>query len=347
MDALVPNPNGLPGMAGWNWDSNTGDVIDAFATVGITLADTKEETLAAIDHPLARLLLDYREAAKRANTYGREWVREHITDARVFATWNPCQAKTGRMSCKGPNLQQIPRDPAYRRCFVAKPGHVLVKCDFSQIELRIAAKVTGDRRMLDAYQKGEDLHTLTAAKFLGVEPSAVTKEARQLGKPVNFGAIYGLGPRSLRRKARSDYGKEMTEKEARGFLNAFFAQYPGVRAWHTRIKCEKATAVWTLGGRRIAVEPDQFYGAKANYVVQGSGGDGLKRALVLLWERRGECPGAEVVLAVHDEIVIEVPEADAEVAKAWVARSMIDAMAPLLDPVPVEVEAKVGRTWGG
>jgi DNA polymerase-1 len=139
----------------------------------------------------------------------------------------------------------------------------------------------------------------------------------------------------------------MTEEQARGFLNAFFAEFSGVRSWHNRLKRERATEVRTLGGRRVAVEADQFHGAKANYVVQGAGGDGLKRALVLLWERRGECPGAEVVLAVHDEVVVEVPESEAEPAKAWVSRCMVDAMAPLIDPVPVEVEAKVGRTWGG
>src|SRR5262249_2075483 len=151
------------------------------------------------------------------------------------------------------------RDPAYRRCFTAKPGHVLVKCDFSQIELRIAAKVTGDKRMLAAYQNGEDLHTLTAARFLGVGVGSVTREARQMAKPVNFGAIYGLGWDSLRRKARLDYGKEMTEEQAKGFLDAFFAEFPGVRTWHNRLRREKATEVRTLGGRRIAVEADQFH----------------------------------------------------------------------------------------
>src|SRR5262249_53972382 len=143
------------------------------------------------------------------------------------------------------------------------------------------------------------------------------------------------------------YGKEMTEEQARGFLDAFFAEFPGVRAWHNRLKRDKATEVRTLGGRRIAVEADQFYGAKANYAIQGTGGDGLKRALVLVWERRDECPGAEVVLAVHDEIVVEVPEAQVDRAQAWVKACMIEAMAPLIAPVPVEAEAKVGRTWGG
>jgi DNA polymerase-1 len=105
--------------------------------------------------------------------------------------------------------------------------------------------------------------------------------------------------------------------------------------------------VWTLGGRRIAVGADQFHGAKANYIVQGTGGDGLKRALILLAERQSECPSAAPVLAVHDEIVIEVPEADAEKATAWLKRSMVDAMAPLIAPVPVEVEVTSGRTWAG
>ena len=104
MDALAPTPNCLPGMSGWNWNSNAADVPEAFAAVGVTLADTKEETLAGSNHPLARLLLDYREAAKRSGTYGREWVMEHVTDGRVYATWNQCQAKTGRVSCSRPNL---------------------------------------------------------------------------------------------------------------------------------------------------------------------------------------------------------------------------------------------------
>ncbi len=92
-----------------------------------------------------------------------------------------------------------------------------------------------------------------------------------MAKPVNFGAIYGLGPRSLRLKVKADYGKDMTEQQARGFLDAFFKEFPSVRAWHNELKRAKATEVWTLGGRRIAVEPDQSYGAKANYVVQGTG----------------------------------------------------------------------------
>ena len=143
------------------------------------------------------LLREYRAAAKRSGTYGREWLRHVSPDVRVYATWKQIGAgASGRMSCKGPNLQQLPRDPRYRRCFIAPPGRVLVKADYSQIELRIAAKITGDTRMLAAYQKGEDLHTLTARALLG--KTDVTKADRQLAKAVNFGLLYGQGRRVWR-----------------------------------------------------------------------------------------------------------------------------------------------------
>jgi DNA polymerase I-like protein with 3'-5' exonuclease and polymerase domains len=249
------------------------------------------------------------------------------------------------MSCSDPNLQQIPRGAEYRRCFVARPGHVLVSADYSQVELRIAVKVTGDRGLTAAYQAGEDVHRKTAARFLKVPVEQVTDDARQMSKPVNFGAIYGLGPDSLRRKAKAEYGIDMTQDQARSFLGAFFAEYPAVRTWHGRLRRGGAGEVRTLGGRRIAVEPDGFYGQKANYIVQGTGGDGIKRALGLLSERRVECPTARPVLAIYDEIVLEVPDLDAGTAAECLRRCMNDAMAPLLAPVPVQVEVAVGRTW--
>ena len=274
---------------------------------------------------------------------------QHVTGGRIYATWNQAGAKTGRMSCSKPNLQQVPRNTTYRRCFVASPGNVLIKCDFSQIELRVAAAVTGDKRMWAAYENGEDLHTITAAKFLGVKPGAVTEDERQMAKPVNFGAIYGLGPNSLRTKAKCEYGKDMTEEQARGFLNAFFVQYPAVREWHNKLKRTRSPEVRTLDNRRIAVEAKQFYGAKANYIVQGTAGDGLKRAIVLLHDanRRYECPEAQLLLAVHDELVIEVPEVETDRAhRGMVYRAcMVEAMRPLISPIPVAVKATVGPTW--
>ena len=344
LDRLAPNAATLTRTRNWN---KPAEVLAAFRQFQVELPDSSEGTLAAVDHPLASVVLAYREAAQRVQAFGRKWAQKHDRDGRVFATWNLTGAKTGRMSCSGPNLQQVPRAAGYRQCFVAAPGHVLVKCDFSQIELRIAAKVTGDAAMAAAYRDGLDLHRMTAAAFLGVGEQDVTKDARSAAKIVNFGAIYGMSPKGLRRKARTEYGRDVSLDEARRFLGAFFARFPDVARWHARLKRSQATHVATLAGRRIAVERDQFYGAKANFIVQGTGGDGLKRALVLLHERRAECPNARPVLAVHDEVVVEVPEAEAESARDWLCRCMVDGMRTLIDPVPVEVEASIGRTWGG
>jgi DNA polymerase-1 len=347
LDTMAPPPPGtLNGCAAWNWDSHT-QVQQALALAGCTVPDTTDETLAAAGHPLADKIRQRREAQKRASTYGRDWLAHVAADGRVYAGWHQCGAKTGRMSSGEPNMQNIPRDPAYRRCFRAPGGRVLIKADYSQIELRIAAKVANEARMIEAYRQGEDLHTLTARRMTGKE--TVSKEERQLAKPVNFGLIYGLGTASLRRKAKTDYGLDLSEQDAARYRSAFFAAYPGIRQWHGRLKGEigRVTETRTLTGRRCLVEAATWHGARANYVVQGTGGDGIKLALALLWERRAEAPGAFPVLAVHDEIVIEADAGQADAAAAWLKAAMVDAMAPLLDPVPVDVEVSIAPTWGG
>jgi len=139
--------------------------------------NTTDETLAAVDHPLAQLLRRYREANKRASTYGTDWLQQVADDGRVYPSWRQIGAASGRMSCSEPNMQQLPRGE-YRRCVVAPPGRVLVKADYSQIELRIAAKVSGDKALLAAYHRGDDLHTITARNVLGIVD--VTKQDRQL-----------------------------------------------------------------------------------------------------------------------------------------------------------------------
>src|SRR5262249_3836094 len=144
--------------------------------------------------------------------------------------------------------------------------------------------------------------------------------------PVNFGLIYGLGVDSLRRKAKTDYGLDLSAKDATRYRDAFFATYPGIARWHRQIKRGRATETRTLTGRRVLGEADGFVGGKANYMVQGSGGDGIKLALSLLWERRGQCPGAFPVLVVHDEIVIEADAEQAEAATSWLRAAMLDAM---------------------
>jgi DNA polymerase-1 len=345
LDALAPPCPGEPAGTGrWNWNSPR-QVLRAFAAAGHKLDRTDDATLAACPHPLAELLRRYRAASKRAWTYGLEWLKHVAEDGRVYAAWQQLGADSGRMACSKPNLQNLPTLEAYRRCFLAPPGRVLVKADYSQIELRIAAKVSGDAALLEAYRAGADLHTRTAQRVLGVEE--VSKHQRKLAKALGFGLLYGMGVRGFRLYAKSQYGLDMTEAEAGRYRRAFFDAYPGLARWHAQVKRQHALETRTLTGRRRRLTPKDSDTLRLNTPVQGSGADGLKQALALLWQRRHQCPGAFLVLVVHDEIVVEADAGQAEAAAAWLRQAMLDGMQPLLDPVPVAVDVTIAPTWGG
>jgi DNA polymerase I-like protein with 3'-5' exonuclease and polymerase domains len=345
LDAVAPaRAQGEMFGSGWKWDSPS-DVAEALAAVGCPVADTHDATLAALDHPLATLLRDYRAAKKLATTYGPAWLKGGYAGGRVYARWWQLGAGSGRMACSGPNLQNLPRDGRYRRCIAAPPGRVLVKADYSQIELRIAAKVAGEANMIEAYRRGDDLHVLTACRLLG--RADVTKADRQLAKALNFGLLYGMGARGFRVYARARYGVELTEEQAYQYRAAFFAAYPALAAWHRKVGRTERRPVETrtLAGRRVTKVAS--FNEKLNLPVQGTGADGLKSALALLWERRDQAPGAFPILAVHDEIVFEADADQADAVAGWLKAAMVDAMAPLVEPVPVEVEVRVTRAWGG
>jgi DNA polymerase I len=340
LDAAAPDKPGELFDGSWNWDSPE-QVKQALGLAGCPVDGTRDDVLAALEHPLARLIRDYREASKRASTYGEAWLKHVADDGRIYPSWAQFGANSGRMACGSPNMQNLPRG-AYRRCVIAPPGCALVKADYSQIELRIAAKISNDRALLAAYQRGDDLHILTARHVLGVPE--VTSEARQLAKAINFGLLYGMGAKAFRSYARTNYGVDMTEEQAAQYREAFFRTYPGLRQWHRSIK-DGACETRTLTGRRV--RNVERFTEKLNLPVQGTGADGLKAALALLWERRRQCGTAVPVLAVHDEVVVQCPVDDAPAVANWLKSAMIDAMAPLIEPIPVDVEVKTGRTWGG
>jgi DNA polymerase-1 len=338
-----PRPSTLDGYSLWNWDSAQ-QVKEALAEAGCRVNNTTDDTLAAARHPLAELLRRYRDARKRCTTYGGDWLKHVAEDGRVYPSWRQIGAASGRMSCSEPNMQQLPRGD-YHRCVVAAPGRVLIKADYSQIELRIAAKISDDTALLDAYQHGDDLHVRTARSVLSIQE--VTKEYRQLAKALNFGLLYGMGPRGFRQYARSNYGLDLTEEEAQRYRDAFLQSYPGLAAWQRRVRSRRTKETRTLAGRRRLLNDKTPDTQRLNTPVQGTGADGLKMVLALLWERRDQAPGAVPVLAVHDEIVVEADAAQAEAVAGWLKGAMIDAMAPLIDPVPVEVEVRICQTWGG
>jgi DNA polymerase-1 len=269
----------------------------------------------------------------------------------VYGSWRQIGAESGRMASgdrekKLPNLQNLPKDSRYRRCVKAPRGRVLVKVDASQIELRIAAKITGDEALMEAFQSGADLHEQTARRVLGVRE--VTKEQRQLAKALNFGLLYGMGAAGLQAYARAEYGVNLTAAQARDYRDAFFRTYPGLQRWHHTEGLRSpgcGVETRTLTGRRRCNVINLT--ERLNSPVQGTGADVLKLALALMWERRHQCPGAIPVLAVHDEIVVEADADQADAAAAWVKGAMLDAMRMLLDPVPGEVKLTTARTWAG
>jgi DNA polymerase-1 len=337
LDAVAPSqPDALFG-GGWKWDSPE-QVKGAQALLGFTVDDTADETLARIDHPLAALLRQYRAERKKVSTYGKDWLKHVAEDGRVYPTWRQMGCASGRMSCGSPNMQQLPRGREYRRCVIAPAGRLLLKADYSQIELRIAAKVSGDRALLEAYKRGEDLHTRTARLVLKVED--VTREHRQLAKALNFRLLYGMGARAFAVYAKAEDGLDLSLEDAERYRAGFVQSYPGLRSWHHRAGQGRDTPIDTrtlAGRRRLAV---QRFSEKLNTPVQGTGADGMKLALALLWERRAEAPGAFPVLAVHDEIVIECDTEQSPAVETWLKKAMVEAMAPLITPVPVAVETR-------
>jgi DNA polymerase I len=349
LNALAPeHPDGKA----WNFGSHQ-QVRKAAKLFGVDLPDTRDETLAlyAKEHEFIAALRGYRKASKLASTYGAGWLESgQYRDGRIYASWRQLRAATGRMACDHPNLQNIPRSGPLRSYIRAPEGRVFVIADYSQIELRIAAKISGDKEMLSAYAAGRDLHTLTARSLTSGEE--VTKDDRKLAKAVNFGLLYGMGVKGLRVYAFKSYGVEMSLEEATLYRRRFFQTYPGLKRWH-----ERERRIWQpgdtetrtlIGRRRMDVER---LTDRLNAPVQGTAADGLKLALALLWERRGECSGATPVLVCHDEIVVECVVEQAADAKAWLEKAMIEGMEAVLhgtdeEDVPVEVEARISRSWG-
>jgi DNA polymerase-1 len=347
---LAPQKSGdLPGV-GASWNFNSGPQIqDLLGQLGFPVENTKDATLAGIDHPLADLLRRYRYAKWLDGTYGEAFLRFIEPDGKIYGNWVQTGNEAGRSSCKEPNLQQIPRQADYRRAFAAPPGKVLIKADFAAAHLRIACKIAGDQRMLAAFQENHDLHRLTAASLLGKPEADVTKQDRQLAKAVAFGLLYGMGPKTLRVYALQSYGVEMTLEQAQRHKATFFRTYPGLARWHRRTDAERAgqTETRTLAGRRRLLDPKTPIMHRLNSPVLGTEADAAKTALALLWERRDACPGARPVAFVHDEILVEADAGQADAAAAWVKQALLDAMAPLIAPVPVEIEVQIARTWGG
>lgn len=340
------NELGLPTLN----PSSPQQLLKALAGQGIEVADTNEDTLKANDDGrIIPIILAYRGAEKLAQQ-AKSLIECVKSDGRIHGRFDPTGTATGRFSSKDPNLQNIGRGEL-RSCFVPGAGNKLIVADYSQVELRAAAAIAGETKMIEAYRNGVDLHKQTAAEVLGKALNAVTKEDRQISKSANFGLLYGQSAPGLVRYAASSYGVKLELDQAEQIRRQFFRTYGSLRQWHgeSRNKADAgAREVRTVMGRRrlipeTASEWERFT-ALVNTPVQGGCADGMKRALVMLAER---LPAeARLISTVHDEVLVEAPEAMAEEVRLIVQTTMVEAMEALFPQVPIEVEAGVCEHWG-
>jgi DNA polymerase I-like protein with 3'-5' exonuclease and polymerase domains len=316
---------------------------------GLKLSNTSEQTLKEEDQPLTTCVLNYRSAKKQMEQ-AETLLKSIESDGRIHARFEPTGTDTGRFSSKNPNLQNIGRGKL-RGCFTPADGSSLVVADYSQVELRVAAVVAGENRMIEAYKNSEDLHRQTASIVLGKPVEEVSKKDRQLAKAVNFGLLYGQSAKGLVGYAKKAYGVEMDYERARDIRGRFFSAYTGLSEWHKKTRKrarEDAQSVHTVLGRKrwLSGEKDAEwfrFVALLNTPVQGGSADALKQAMVDLWDKLPHT--ASIVSTVHDELIVECANDTADEVKALVETAMLDAVQTMFPGVRFEVEAGICDSW--
>lgn len=341
----------LFGVTEINLDSNQ-QVLDALKNLGVPVPNSTRgyqlEPL-ALEYPVVAKLLEYRGVAKAISSFG-ETILEFIKPqtGRLHSDFRQIGAPTGRFSSSKPNIQQIPHEEAYRRCFRAPEGRKLVIADYSQIELRILADFSNDENFINAFKSGADFHTITAAQVFNVKPEEVSADQRSFAKRLNFGVVYGIGA------SRFALMTGLSQTQAEDTMRKYFGTYRGLDAW-LRDAARKAvtdkvsrTASGRLykfrfeDGDRQAIGGAQRNGK--NFPIQGTSADILKRALHLLHQ---EIAGtsAKLVNIVHDEVILECGTDEAEEICKKLEKAMCDAGEEYVKKVPVKVDAHIADEW--
>ena len=315
-----------------------------------TNADILEKLIGK--HPIIGDILEYRMLTKLKSTYADGLLKVISTDGRIHTNFRMTVTATGRLSSTEPNLQNIPvrreLGAQIRRMFVAAPGCLLVDADYSQIELRLLAHISGDETMREAFRSGEDIHAVTASQVFGVPLSEVTAQQRSSAKAVNFGIVYGISAFSLAQDIK------VSPAEARAYIEAYLQKYHGVREYMERVIAEAKEKgyVETIFGRRRPVPElkasnfnTRSFGERVarNMPIQGAAADIIKLAMVNVRRRlRAEGLEARLLLQVHDELIAECPEAEAERVAALLEEEMERAVQLT---VPLIAEAHSGHSW--
>lgn len=315
-----------------------------------TNADVLEEL--RDKHPVIDEILEYRALTKLKSTYCEGLLKVIDIDGRIHSTLNQTETRTGRISSAEPNLQNIPvrteQGRELRRFFNAKEGCLLVDADYSQIELRVLAAMANDENMINAFISGDDIHSITASQIMNIPLSEVSSSDRRKAKAVNFGIVYGIGAFSLSK----DIGVSVTQADR--YIKSYLANYSGVAAFMENAKVsakDKGYAETIFGRRRYLPELQEKnairrgFGERVamNMPIQGTAADIIKIAMIKVYESlKNEFPDAKLILQVHDELIIEAPEKDAE----KVAELLKNTMEGACDlSVPLTVEVACGKTW--
>jgi len=323
--------------------------------LGLDVPSTGESVLKTKEHPIIKMLLEYRGLEKLISAFGDNLLNKiHPQTGRLHPDFMQIGADTGRFACSKPNLQQIPQDSAFRSCFIAPEGYKLITADYSQVELRILAEASGDTDFIKAFKEGKDFHTLTASQIMNIPMDKVGKKHRTIAKNINFGLMYGRGANSIAIQIG------ISIEESKKFLRAYFKRYPKVKRWLDRTSKEavKKGFTATLAGRKrwynLPDPSDANYERiignierqAKNHPIQGTSADITKYGLILI--RRKIIEGkfdANIIHTVHDEIVTEVKEDQAEEFAVIQRDEMVKAGKKILKKVPVSVDAKVSDIW--
>lgn len=304
-------------------------------------------------HPIIDIISDYREINKLQSTYVNSLIENADKNKRIHTSFNQAVTSTGRLSSSDPNLQNIPirteLGKKIRKVFIAKPGFSLIALDYSQIELRIVASLSKDDKMINSFKSGEDIHQRTAAEINNIKLDEVTKSQRRMAKEINFGVIYGLGSRGLMQRT------DLNMEQAKSFIEKYFKLYKKVKNYLEKIKsfAEDKGYVCTLFGRKRYIpeinsrSPMIKAGAErmaVNMPIQGTAADLIKMAMIRISSELGAISGqSRMLLQVHDELVLEVPDKDIE----KVSKKVQDIMENIYDfGLPIRVEATSGHDWG-
>ena len=313
---------------------------------------TNAEVLEKLDHPIVRDVLEYRQYMKLRSTYVDGLLKAVGPDERIHTNFQMTVTATGRLSSTEPNLQNIPTrtelGSELRRMFVPAPGCVLVDADYSQIELRLLAHISGDESMQEAFRSGEDFHAVTASHVFGVPLNEVTSSMRRAAKAVNFGIVYGISAFSL----SQDLG--VSAEEAKAYMDAYFARFPGVKRYmEDVVKKSRETGYAETIFRRRRTLPEitaskyatRSFGERValNMPIQGTAADIIKLAMVKVFKRlKEEGLSSRLIMQVHDELIVECPENEAERVKSLLTQEMEGVCALT---VPLIAEAHSGKNW--